>query len=262
MQQVAFCLGIKQNLTPVYHPEANPVERRNRDLKTQLAILVKNQHRSWSKYLASIRFALNSSRCVSTGFTPSYLMFGRELKTIFDVTNDFRAVVQNENFIPEITPYLLKMNDVISVARETHEQEQDKRKERVDVKRRHIVFNVGDKVMVCLHTHSDAAKGFTSKFAPRRDGPYVIKEVKSPTSYLVADVDGRAIGSYHVSMLSPFTGDDSQEPVRPVGRRGNTQIPFLDEEIIERESSGTPDDAPLCTRSRRQIQKPIRFRTT
>ncbi|KAG8235542.1 hypothetical protein J437_LFUL013504 [Ladona fulva] len=37
MQKVAYCLGFKQSLTPVYHPEANPVERKNRDLKVQLA---------------------------------------------------------------------------------------------------------------------------------------------------------------------------------------------------------------------------------
>jgi hypothetical protein len=37
MQKITFCLGITQSFTPVYHPEANPVERRNRDLKTQLS---------------------------------------------------------------------------------------------------------------------------------------------------------------------------------------------------------------------------------
>ena len=26
MQKVAYCLGIQQQFTPVYHPEANPVE--------------------------------------------------------------------------------------------------------------------------------------------------------------------------------------------------------------------------------------------
>ncbi|XP_011139132.2 uncharacterized protein LOC105182996 [Harpegnathos saltator] len=46
MQQVSYCLGFSQSLTPVYHPEANPVERKNRDMKTQLSILVKNEYTS------------------------------------------------------------------------------------------------------------------------------------------------------------------------------------------------------------------------
>ncbi|XP_060810231.1 uncharacterized protein LOC132904321 [Amyelois transitella] len=40
-----------ENLIPLYHPEANPAERKNRDLKVQLAMLVKNEHRSWPQFL-------------------------------------------------------------------------------------------------------------------------------------------------------------------------------------------------------------------
>lgn len=37
MQKLTFCLGITQEFKPVYHPESNPVERKNRDLKTQFS---------------------------------------------------------------------------------------------------------------------------------------------------------------------------------------------------------------------------------
>jgi hypothetical protein len=40
IQQVCKVLNIHQLLIPLHHPEANPVECRNRDLKTQLATLV------------------------------------------------------------------------------------------------------------------------------------------------------------------------------------------------------------------------------
>ncbi|GFX63816.1 retrovirus-related Pol polyprotein from transposon 412 [Trichonephila clavipes] len=33
MQQICYLLNIHQSLIPVYHPQANPVERKNRDLK-------------------------------------------------------------------------------------------------------------------------------------------------------------------------------------------------------------------------------------
>lgn len=38
MQKLTFCLNIEHTLLPVYHPQANPVERRNRDLKQQFVI--------------------------------------------------------------------------------------------------------------------------------------------------------------------------------------------------------------------------------
>lgn len=69
MQQLTHYLGIQQTLTPVYHPEANPVERKNRDMKTQLAILVGNNHTAWAEDLPSIRFAMN------TALMPKYRLF-------------------------------------------------------------------------------------------------------------------------------------------------------------------------------------------
>lgn len=44
MQKLAYCLEIQQIFTPVYHPEPNVVERKNRDMKSQIAIMVKDKH--------------------------------------------------------------------------------------------------------------------------------------------------------------------------------------------------------------------------
>lgn len=92
MQKVTFCLGIQKQFTPVYHPEANPVERKNRDMKSQLAILVQNQHDNWHESLAAIRFAMNTAKCQSTGYSAAYLTFGRELRTLDDVKHDVRLI--------------------------------------------------------------------------------------------------------------------------------------------------------------------------
>ena len=80
------------------------MERKNRDLKAQLAILVGDDHPSWPGKLASIRFAMNTATCSSTGFTAAYLTFGRELRTPDEAYRDLRKVTITENFVPEITP--------------------------------------------------------------------------------------------------------------------------------------------------------------
>ncbi|GFV32247.1 transposon Tf2-8 polyprotein [Trichonephila clavipes] len=67
MQQICYLLNIHQSLIPVYHPQANPVERKNRDLKPRLAILVQDKHDCWSEKLPFIRFALNTAKCETTG---------------------------------------------------------------------------------------------------------------------------------------------------------------------------------------------------
>ncbi|GFV64377.1 uncharacterized protein TNCV_2502951 [Trichonephila clavipes] len=108
MQQICYLLNIHQSLIPVYHPQANLVERKNRDLKPRLAILVQDKHGCWSEKLPFIRFALNTAKCETTGQTAAFLNFGRELRTPSEVVNDIRVVIQNDNFVPEITPYLKK----------------------------------------------------------------------------------------------------------------------------------------------------------
>lgn len=106
MQHVTYCFGIQQDLIPVYHPAANPVERKNRDLKVQLAILSQGDHSKWPDKIPSIRFAMNSAFCSTTGYSAAQLTFGRELRTPDEAHRDLRTIVQNENFVPEITPKL------------------------------------------------------------------------------------------------------------------------------------------------------------
>ncbi|GBN61176.1 Transposon Tf2-8 polyprotein [Araneus ventricosus] len=204
MQQLCYLLNIKQSLIPVYHTQANPVERKNRDLKPRLAILVYDKQNSWSEKLPLIRFALNTAKCQTTGQTASFLHFGRELRRVDDVMHDLRAVIENDNFVAEITPYVKKFSQFMAQAKEVVEQQQDKRKQYAD-KRRHDTpqFHPGDKIYVTSHPVSSADKGKTSKFLPRRDGPYLILSKRSPTTYEIANFENpRAhIGVYHTSAL-------------------------------------------------------------
>ncbi|GFW07437.1 integrase catalytic domain-containing protein [Trichonephila clavipes] len=136
---------------------------------------VQNQHDEWEDKLASIRFALNSAKCDTTGKTAAYLQFGREMRTIDDVTNDFRAIIDNENFVPEITLYLKRLARISSEVRERIEEKQDQRKTFYDKRHRpRPLYHPGDKVWVTLHPLSNAAHKKTAKFMPKRDGPYTL----------------------------------------------------------------------------------------
>jgi hypothetical protein len=230
MQQCMFVLGIKQNLTPLYHPRANPVERKNRDIKTQISILVKNEHTSWPNYLPQIRFALNSAICASTGCTPAYLMFGREMRTPFENQTDLRSILNKENYLPQFTPYLRNFIDKMVVIRDRVEGAQDRYKDITDRKFRTAPqYKVGDLVLVNCTALSNAHKGTTKKFMPKRDGPYCISEQVSPTTFQVSHVDnGTSVGKFHTSYLTPFVAREGQTPLpvqprRPRGRPPKVQ---------------------------------------
>ncbi|GFX47812.1 transposon Tf2-6 polyprotein [Trichonephila clavipes] len=189
MQQLCFILNIDQYIIPVYHPQANSVERKNRDLKPRIAILVQNRHDEWEDNLPSIRFALNTD---------------------------------NENFVQEITPYLKRLARISSEVRERIEEKQDQRKTFYDKRHRPgPLYHPGDKVWVTLHPLSNAADKKTAKLMPKRDGPYIIVTQRSPTTYEVANPKNphEVLGPYHSSALHPCI-DKEATPVMPLRKRG------------------------------------------
>lgn len=122
-------------------------------------MMVRDKNTSWNESLTTIRFAMNTTVCVTTGQSASYLMFGRELRTLDDVQNDLRDC---ENCIPLITPYRKKITNMWIKARELHDQHQDMNKTYADRSKRHQVFNKGDRVWVVTHTLSSSLKQVTT----------------------------------------------------------------------------------------------------
>ncbi|GFT11519.1 retrovirus-related Pol polyprotein from transposon 412 [Trichonephila clavipes] len=232
MQQLCFVLDINQSLIPVYHPQANPVERKNRDLKPRLAMMVGNNHTLWIEKLPAIRFALNTSKCESTDHTAAYLNFARELRTLDQVNADLRSVIHNENFVPEFTPYLKRFEGYMSQIKENIEMSQDRQKIYREKSRRPSPnYTVNDLVWVKLHPLSKASQNRSAKLMPMRDGPYIVLSQISPTTFAVASCDkpDEPLGVHHTSALTPFlNGTETLSPVVPLKKRGRPRKqPFI-----------------------------------
>ncbi|GFS75423.1 transposon Ty3-I Gag-Pol polyprotein [Trichonephila clavipes] len=95
---------------------------------------------------------MNTTVCDTTGHTPAYLLFGRELRTIDGVVQDFKSVVHNNNFVAEITLYLKRFVTITEDIRERIEAKQDQRKKQYDKNRRPVYYSPGDK----LHFEKEA----------------------------------------------------------------------------------------------------------
>lgn len=75
--------GVKVLPISNYHPQANPVERVHRTIKTMLTAYVGENHKHWELYLAKVAYALRSAKHEVTGVTPNLVMFGREVHLNF-----------------------------------------------------------------------------------------------------------------------------------------------------------------------------------
>ena len=84
--EICKVLGIKKTRTTPYHPQGDGmVERFNRTLISLLSTAIKDHHTKWEDHLRATCMAYNTSEQSTTGFTPFFLMFGREARMPIDI---------------------------------------------------------------------------------------------------------------------------------------------------------------------------------
>ncbi|XP_016842721.1 uncharacterized protein K02A2.6-like [Nasonia vitripennis] len=70
--------SVRHELTPPYHPQANPVERVNRTINNMVHALIEENHNTWDERLSDIAFRYNTVPHSSTGVSPAILMYGTQ----------------------------------------------------------------------------------------------------------------------------------------------------------------------------------------
>lgn len=142
--------------TPIYHPRANPVERRNQELKKGLrAQLTTGKHSSWDAKLPSILFAIRNRCNTQTHYSPAALVLGRECKRPGDWV------------LCKGAP-----NPVVPIEERAAREKRVLNKRVVEIGRdQRPKFRQGDTVYYKAHHLSNAHKGFHAGFAPKWWGP-------------------------------------------------------------------------------------------
>lgn len=164
--------------TPVYHPRANPTERRNQEIKKALRLRLRENHRDWENQLPSILFSLRNRRNRSTGYAPSEILFGQLLHR----PNEWTLK------LPALTPWDTTLQQRAR-ARETRQQ-RVLHPPHPATAPAPLKYQIGDRVLIRNHVLSNKAANFHSGFAPKWKGPYTVTHRSGPV-YWVADADER-----------------------------------------------------------------------
>lgn len=192
---------VKIWFTPNYHPQANPMERPNRVIKTLLASYVTDNQRKWDKELPKLAFALQTAVHEVTGFSPAFLNFGRNLPrsgreypTLEG--EDVPEIVSRKNHADSLNNLPVIFDEVKDRIAEAYERS----RKQYNLRRRDVEFSVGDIVWRKKQVVSDASQYITSKLAPRFEKCRISKKL-GRVVYLLEDLNGRPLGSWHVKDL-------------------------------------------------------------
>jgi hypothetical protein len=185
--------------TPKYSPQINLVERYNKSTITAISSFIENDdHRSWDTNVSKIQFAINSSTNEVTGFTPSFLVHGRELITCgshyLDVDRVNDIIFSPRDEYAENLGALRKVFDQVQCSLfKAHSRNCTY----YNLRRKQAEFNVGDYVWKRTYYQSDKDSSFAKKLAPKYVKCLVIAK-KSPLVYVLQNMQGNNIGDWHI----------------------------------------------------------------
>ncbi len=159
--------GIDKSRTTPYHPEGDgQPERFNRTVLNMLKCLTSDQKKDWSRHVAKLAFAYNSMVNKSTGYSPFYLLFGRESRLpidyIFGINLDDDGTScgkrRYDNFVEE---WENSMKEAVDIAKRHVEAAHKCNEKSYNKKVRGVKVVVGDKVL--LRNRSKLPKGSKGK---------------------------------------------------------------------------------------------------
>lgn len=184
--------------TPLYTPQVNMVERYNKTIITSVSTFIEKDHRVWDINIPKIQFALNSAVNEVTSFTPSFLVFGRELVSCGSHYVD-PDLEDNLIFTPrdEYAQNLGTLHQIFDKVQQSLIKTHSRNSTNYNLRRKNIEFNVGDIVWKRTFYLSDKDKRFSKKLAPKFLKCRVV-EKKSKLVYELEDMTGRNLGTWHV----------------------------------------------------------------
>ena len=173
IKELCKIAGIEKSRSSPYHPMgAGCTERMNRTLLNMLGTLELNQKEDWKEYLGPLVHAYNCTRHDTTGFSPYYLMFGRQPRLALDIALKLPKSVMNNDICS--TKYIeslkQRLDQAYKLATEMSRKSQAHQKANYDLKVRHSKIEIGDRVLV-------KAVGFEGKhkIANRwEESPYIV----------------------------------------------------------------------------------------
>ncbi|UYV65326.1 hypothetical protein LAZ67_3003950, partial [Cordylochernes scorpioides] len=239
---------ITHRKTTAYHPQTNGLtERLNKTIADMLSMYVDVNHKDWDRILPFVTFAYNTAKQESTGFTPFFLVHGREAETPLDVLFP-KLLPEDDDFIQTLGA---RAEEARKLARIHSMRSQGSNKHRYDAHHRNIIYQPGDLVWIFIPVRK---VGYSEKLMRRYFGPYKVTRKISDVTYEVetfGNQQGRRKTKdlVHIGRMKPYLNPEDQLEEDPEDDSTNFQEEDIPTERTQQPQTREEISGPI-TRSR------------
>ncbi|UYV71173.1 hypothetical protein LAZ67_8002033, partial [Cordylochernes scorpioides] len=199
--------------TTAYHPQTNGLtERLNKTLTDMISMYVDVDQINWDSILPYVTFAYNTARQETSGYSPFFLVHGREVETPLDSILPYHPAGTAEDYVGHL---VTNAEDARMLACLNILQAQSKDKERYDKKHQEVTYKEGDLVWVFTPVRT---VGLSEKLLKRYFGPYRVIRKISSVNYQVEGVTNtrrrrKTQDIVHVVRMKPYHDPEVQEQI-------------------------------------------------
>ena len=171
-------LGVDTVLIPPRNPNSNPVERQNQSLYAALKVDENHGTKDWAKKLPLATLVINCSKSTRTGYSPFFLVFGRQPRIPLDFLSPVPSVESSSS--RSYLEFLKNMEDVIK-------RISTKSKLYLEVQNKHRVQREALRVTdVCYAFFNIVKTDVSKKLQSFYGGPFIVVKKFSDALYELA----------------------------------------------------------------------------
>ena len=269
MNELYRSYQITKSQTTPYNPKGNgQVERYNRTLHDLLRTLPVEQKRRWPEHLPEVVYAYNATPHATTGFSPFFLMFGRDAKLPVDML--FGEPNDGTDSDSWVAKHRKRLNAAYSRALENIEMAAHNRKERYDKKASPSIIEVGERV----YLRNRGLKGRQKIQDAFGSDVYVIVK-RDDHVYTVEALDGsgrvKVVNRAEIKPCPKAVGHDPSHSSAPRSPTRETdpsesdrfiQLTFPQPEVVNRRSSSSEITSSDSSDSDPPVERPVLRRST
>jgi transposase InsO family protein len=265
--QICNLLGIDKLRTTFYKSSTNALaERLHRTINAMLGKVVNQRHSDWDLVLSQVMAAYRNTRHDATGYTPNYLLMGREVRTTADLLYGTESIEGNhESYDDYVENVRDRFRFAYDCVRDHLGQAAEYNKRYYDMRVRPAQFQPGIWV---LYFNPRRFKGRQEKWSRKYTGPYLVTEVLGPVNVRLQKNRKSIPFIAHIDKVKIFNGDPPKNWLETINNEcEQVDMPVT---INANEAEMASNDVDVITfnenaefrrtRPRRNIVRPARFR--